>query len=68
MKRNFIWLSVFLIALLMVSCNSQPKGACVREAGIASTCGDDFTSGSCDMMYGKFYQGRTCAELGFRPN
>jgi hypothetical protein len=45
MKKHCIRLSVCLIALLAGSCGSQPKGACVREAGIASTCGDDFTSG-----------------------
>jgi hypothetical protein len=57
---------VVLAMALTCACSKQPGGACVRDAGIASTCGDDMTSGQCDMMNGDhWYKGKTCAQLGF---
>lgn len=59
-------LTVFFVALLMASCGRQPTGACVRGAGIAATCGDDFSSGQCSLVGGTaFYPGQTCQQLGF---
>jgi hypothetical protein len=68
MKKHCIRLSVCLIALLMNSCGKVPKGACVREMGISSTCGDDFNSNECAIVSGTWYEGRTCASLGFTRN
>jgi hypothetical protein len=58
-------LTVFLMAMLTVSCGHQPTGACVRGAGIGATCGDGFTAAQCSMVGGTaFYQGQTCQQLG----
>lgn len=58
-------LTLFLMALLLVSCGHQPTGACVRGSGVAANCGDDFTAGQCSLVGGSFYQGQTCQQLGF---
>lgn len=59
-----------LAALLgLASCGGgdDPKGACVRGSGVGATCGDDFTYAQCNLVNGdKFYEGRTCRDLGFR--
>ena len=65
MKRNFMLLTVFLMALWTVSCGHQPTGACVRAAGIVSNCADGLTAAQRSMGGGTaFYQGQTCQQLG----
>jgi hypothetical protein len=55
------------LAIIALGC-SQPKGACVRGTGVTQSCGNDFTSGSCNFIGGnKFYEGLTCEDLGFSP-
>lgn len=69
MKRS--WIPLILIApvaLTVCGCGGE-KGACVRNEGmIIATCGDDFTSGQCDMMGGRFHEGDNCSDLGYEPN
>ena len=64
--------AVLLVAIILVAsgCGGKDEtGACVRGSGITATCGDDFTSGQCEFIGGdEWYEGRTCADLGFSPN
>ncbi len=71
MKISKLCLNVcigILLAVLFTACSKQSEGACVRWSGISSSCGDGFTSGKCDMMNGKFYEGKSCSDLGFRSS
>lgn len=71
-NRGRAWLPVMLAVLAVVAAGCGGKdesGACVRGSGITATCGDDFTSGQCEFIGGDdWYEGRTCADLGFSPN
>ncbi len=70
--RGRVLAPVLLAALAAVAAGCGGKdesGACVRGSGITATCGDDFTSGQCEFIGGdSWYEGRTCADLGFSPN
>jgi hypothetical protein len=64
MKKLLVLLLLLLAFSLFSSCSlfgPQPHGACVFLAG----CGDDYTEGKCSMMNGHFYEGKTCADLGY---
>lgn len=62
-----------LVAALAVAASGcggkDPSGACVRGSGILATCGDDFSAAQCEFIGGdSWYEGRSCADLGFTPN
>lgn len=62
-------LSAAFVALWVAACGGgdPPKGACVRGSGPGASCGDDFTDAQCNLVNGdRFYEGRTCRDLGFR--
>jgi len=66
MSKNFMRLLLLFIVLLVLSCGSQPTGACVQGSGIGAHCGDGFTAATCSMMGDStFYQGQSCKQLGF---
>ncbi len=50
------------LSIGLLGCN-PPKGACTVGSGITRSCGEDFTSGSCGIVNGTFYEGLTCADL-----
>ena len=62
--RSLRWaFAVACLALLFAGCGDDEKGACIPRASPQS-CGDDYTSGECDLMNGDFYPNKTCEELG----
>jgi len=63
-RRSWSWLfAVVLLAVAASACGDDTKGACIPRASPQS-CGDDYTSGECDLMNGDFYPNKTCEELG----
>lgn len=61
-KRSWRWL-VLGLSLLLPACGDDTKGACIPRAS-PQACGDDYTSGQCDLLNGDFYPGKTCKDLG----
>ena len=63
-----LWASAVLgLTITLLAC-SPAKGACIRGTGVTQSCGNDFTSASCDFIGGNaFHESRTCEDLGFSP-
>ena len=42
-------------------------GLLVHGGANPNACGDDFTAGQCEAVKGdRFYEGKTCKDLGYR--
>jgi len=59
------WCALLLGAafFLLPACGHDEKGACVPRAA-PDACGDDYTSGQCDVMNGDFHPGKKCSDIG----
>jgi hypothetical protein len=64
-KRTVCILVVVTTAIMAGCGGGDDDGACLRGSGITQSCGDDFTSGQCDIVNGRFSEGNSCADLGF---
>jgi hypothetical protein len=64
-RKTGLLLLILLAAIILSSCSGDKKGSCVVGHGITASCGDDFTSGQCSILNGRFYEGTTCSDLGF---
>ena len=68
MEPNLKVLVSVVMGLGITSIGCGPaKGACTIGDGPTATCGDFFTSGTCNpSLNGRFSEGMTCEDLGFR--
>jgi hypothetical protein len=69
-KWSFVLVFVVLLAGLLLEGCQQPQGACVMNLG----CIDDMTEAQCDAYFEadaeeddevEFFEGLSCADLGF---
>jgi hypothetical protein len=70
-KRSLAITCVWLLAgLLLGGCEEEPTGACVSDLGGPTIpgCMDGQKARECDFGFTEYYEGVTCAELGFEMN
>ncbi|MCW5635371.1 MAG: hypothetical protein KIT17_18685 [Rubrivivax sp.] len=68
MRQILLLAAPAAVALTLGACGGDPPtGACVSGSGRTASCGDDFTHGQCNLINGdRWYEGRTCSDLGYR--
>ena len=59
-------LCVILMIASLSAClgDNNKKGACVPRANPLG-CADNYTKEKCDMLNGRFYEGKSCSDLGY---